>query len=183
MRTPSSLLLIGLGLASASCGAVGAGVGTPHVTLESDAKLLPARTRRLTNLEVERSVATLTGLPVALANELPPDVRQEGYTPNANQDVSSTWASRYGGSGSDDCGARRQRASGAGQLPAIQRRSVPFTRRTRARVARMAPPARYRRRRAHSQACCRMPRATASRSKLVSPCCCARCSNRRAFCT
>jgi hypothetical protein len=32
---------------------------------------------------------------VSLVSELPPDVRQEGYTRNANQDVSSAWAGRY----------------------------------------------------------------------------------------
>jgi hypothetical protein len=58
-------------------------------------RLLPARIRRLTNLELERSLTALTGLDVALAAELPPDVRQEGYTPNAEQDVSATWAARY----------------------------------------------------------------------------------------
>jgi hypothetical protein len=67
----------------------------PLTSLPRGAKLLPARIRRLTNLEVERSVAALTGLDVALAEELPPDVRQEGYTPNAAQDVSAAWAARY----------------------------------------------------------------------------------------
>ncbi len=58
-------------------------------------RLLPARIRRLTNLELERSLAALTGLEVALAAELPPEVRQDGYTPNAEQDVSASWAVRY----------------------------------------------------------------------------------------
>ena len=56
---------------------------------------MPTRTRRLTNFELDNSLTRLTGLEVALAPQLPPDVRQEGYTPNANQDVSSAWASRY----------------------------------------------------------------------------------------
>lgn len=68
---------------------------TPVVSLEENAKLLPARTRRLSNWELERSVAELLGTPVNLAPELPPDIRQEGYTRNVAQDVSSTWASRY----------------------------------------------------------------------------------------
>jgi hypothetical protein len=63
--------------------------------LDPGARLLPARIRRLTNLEIERSLAALTGLDVAIAAELPPDVRQEGYTPNAAQDVSAAWAARY----------------------------------------------------------------------------------------
>jgi hypothetical protein len=65
------------------------------VSLAKDAKLLPARTRRLSNLEVERSVQAITGLDATLASELPPDVRQEGYTRSAQQDVSTTWATRY----------------------------------------------------------------------------------------
>ena len=50
-------------------------------------RLLPARVRRLSNLELERAVQSLTGVAsFELAKELPPDVRQEGYTPNAKQD-------------------------------------------------------------------------------------------------
>lgn len=67
------------------------------MSLPAGSKLLPARTRRLTNLEVERSLAALTGMKSPVAAELPPDVRQEGYTPNANQDVSAAWATRYSG--------------------------------------------------------------------------------------
>ena len=82
-----------------------AGAASPSLRLASNGtdvpepvhgkRLLPARIRRLTNLELERSLTALTGLDVALAAELPPDVRQEGYTPNAEQDVSATWATRY----------------------------------------------------------------------------------------
>lgn len=89
-------LWLGLTLACGACGATTThGSATPEVRLPSDAKLLPARARRLSNFEVENSLAKLTGLSVAIADELPPDVRQEGYTPNANQDVSSAWATRY----------------------------------------------------------------------------------------
>lgn len=87
------LVVLG-GLLGAGC----AGALAParsEVGLAPDAKLLPTRTRRLTNLELERSVRALTGQKTALASELPPEVRQEGYTPNANQDVSATWATRY----------------------------------------------------------------------------------------
>ena len=91
-----ALLLLSSSLALGGCAAPGgAGARTPQVSLPAQAALLPARTRRLSNLELERSVAALTGLPLSLATELPPDVRQEGYTPNAGQDVSSAWASRY----------------------------------------------------------------------------------------
>jgi hypothetical protein len=94
MRRGLSALLVGCVLAGAGC-ARAPGLYGPRVSLPSDAKLLPARTRRLTNFELENSLAKLTGVPVAIAAELPPDVRQEGYTPNANQDVSSAWATRY----------------------------------------------------------------------------------------
>src|SRR5690242_8221843 len=90
-RLWAAVLLASLEL---GCSALGSS-GPTQASLQPTAKLLPARTRRLTNLEVERSVAALTGLPVSLATELPPDVRQEGYTPNANQDVSTAWATRY----------------------------------------------------------------------------------------
>jgi hypothetical protein len=87
-------LLLGSSLALAGCGAPGQ-ARTPQVELPANAALLPARTRRLTNLELERSVSAVTGLDVRIAQELPPDVRQEGYTPNAAQDVSTAWATRY----------------------------------------------------------------------------------------
>src|SRR4051812_44004970 len=89
-------LLLSSALSVLGCAANGArGLSTPHVSLAPTAKLLPARVRRLSNFELDNSIASMTGLPVALARELPPDVRQEGYTPNANQDVSSAWATRY----------------------------------------------------------------------------------------
>lgn len=83
-----------IALSSASCSHSGAVAGA-QVALPVDAKLLPTRVRRLTNLELERSVSALLGHQVELSAELPPDVRQEGYTPNAKQDVSTTWATRY----------------------------------------------------------------------------------------
>ena len=76
------------------CAAQG-GLSEPQVSLPEGAKLLPTRARRLTNFELDNSLSRLTGLEVALAPQLPRDVRQEGYTPNANQDVSSAWAARY----------------------------------------------------------------------------------------
>jgi hypothetical protein len=87
-------LLLGFALVGLGCGRP-ATAGVPHVALDARAKLLPARTRRLSNWELERSVAAFTGVEVTLAAELPPDVRQEGYTRNAAQDVSSTWTTRY----------------------------------------------------------------------------------------
>src|SRR5690349_2717357 len=71
------------------------GLSEPQVSLPEGSKLLPARARRLTNFELDNSLSRLTGLEVTLAPQLPRDVRQEGYTPNANQDVSSAWAARY----------------------------------------------------------------------------------------
>ncbi len=93
------------------------------IELPSDARRLPARLRRLTNLEVERSIGELLGKPESMVAELPPEVRQEGFTPNAAQDVPAAWAVRYSAlvrtlarranfgelascSSSPDCGAR-----------------------------------------------------------------------------
>jgi len=96
MRALPRFALVACALISAGCAALGTRASsTPAASLAEGSKLLPARTRRLTNLEVERSVATLTGLDVSVAKELPPDVRQEGYTPNVKQDVSTTWVTRY----------------------------------------------------------------------------------------
>ncbi|MDF3070839.1 MAG: Cellulose-binding domain protein [Polyangiaceae bacterium] len=94
-RLGSALLLLGSVMSTLACQRGAAPAGTPRVTLAPDAKLLPMRARRLSNWEVERSVAAFTGTEVAFERELPPDVRQEGYTRNAAQDVSSTWATRY----------------------------------------------------------------------------------------
>lgn len=95
MRCLGALLLAGASLALAGCGALTSTGRTPTAQLPAGAALLPARTRRLTNWELERSLAAFTGQKVSIAQELPPDVRQEGYTPNAAQDVSTAWASRY----------------------------------------------------------------------------------------
>jgi uncharacterized protein DUF1592/uncharacterized protein DUF1588/uncharacterized protein DUF1595/uncharacterized protein DUF1587 len=54
--------------------------------------LLPARLRRLTNAEYERTVSEVVGADEHVADKLPPDVRQEGYTPNSEQAVPSAWA-------------------------------------------------------------------------------------------
>jgi hypothetical protein len=90
-----SLGLLGASLSLGGCAAAGRAGHTPQVSLPEGAALLPARTRRLTNHELERSLAAFSGHAVKLADQLPPDVRQEGYTPNAAQAVSTAWASRY----------------------------------------------------------------------------------------
>ncbi len=65
------------------------------IELPSDARRLPARLRRLTNLEIERSISDLLGKPEAWPRRSRPRVRQEGFTPNAAQDVPAAWAVRY----------------------------------------------------------------------------------------
>src|SRR5688572_24401324 len=95
MRRALAGLALCLSVLGSGCGGLNSAPAAPSVTLPKQAKLLPARMRRLTNLELERSWSALVGVNVALAAELPPDVRQEGYTPNAKQDVSSAWAMRY----------------------------------------------------------------------------------------
>lgn len=56
--------------------------------------LLPTRVRRLSNLELERSVRHVLALeadePLEIASRLAPDVRQAGYTLNAEQTIAST---------------------------------------------------------------------------------------------
>src|SRR5262245_42620646 len=85
-----------LSLSLVGCAGSGArGSRDVEIRLPSGAQLLPARIRRLTNLELERSISALTGRPESVAETLPPDVRQEGFTPNADQDVPSGWAVRY----------------------------------------------------------------------------------------
>ncbi len=135
MRRLFCALSVCCSLGAAGCAGSGAlGLSEPHVSLPQGTKLLPARTRRLTNFELDNSLSRLTGLDVAFAPQLPPDVRQEGYTPNANQDVSSAWATRYSalvaelstraarqlvrGGGCHDLGAacRQQRSQALGGL-------------------------------------------------------------------
>jgi hypothetical protein len=73
----------------------GASTADPSQELPGAARRLPTRLRRLTNLELERSVGALLQAPAPVRLELPPDVRREGYTPNADQDVPAAWAVRY----------------------------------------------------------------------------------------
>ncbi|HEX9294301.1 MAG TPA: DUF1592 domain-containing protein [Polyangiaceae bacterium] len=56
--------------------------------------LIPARVRRLSNVEYERTVSELVGATENIAARLPPDVRQEGYTVNADQAVPAAWNER-----------------------------------------------------------------------------------------
>ncbi len=85
-----------LGLAALACSGRGTrSAADAGLAVPGDAKLLPARLRRLTNLELTRNLQNLMLLEVTLEGELPPDVRQEGYTPNARQDVSPAWAAGY----------------------------------------------------------------------------------------
>jgi hypothetical protein len=69
-------------------------VHSPAPAVHAAEPRLPARIRRLTNVELERTVSELVGAPETLADKLPPDVRQEGYTPNADQTAPSAWTMR-----------------------------------------------------------------------------------------
>jgi hypothetical protein len=95
MRWLPGTLLVLAALSGFGCAAFGSRGSEASVELSPSARLLPARVRRLTNLELERSLTAFIGIETPLAGELPPDVRQEGYTRNVSQDASSTWASRY----------------------------------------------------------------------------------------
>jgi hypothetical protein len=91
------LCVVALGtlVALATTGCVDRPAVSPTPALSSNARLLPARVRRLTNLELERTVSALVGRPVDLAARLPPDARQEGFSPNADQGAPAQWATRY----------------------------------------------------------------------------------------
>ncbi len=87
---------LGLTLTGFGCGgAAQRGAARADLELAPAAELLPARARRLSNLELERSLTAFIGSPTRIASELPPDIRQEGYTPNAIQDISAAWATSY----------------------------------------------------------------------------------------
>lgn len=77
----------------AGCRPQGADVPAP-VALPADAKLIPARVRRLSNAEYERAASELLGEPVQLQRLLPPDVRQDGFTLNAAQPLPTAHATR-----------------------------------------------------------------------------------------
>jgi hypothetical protein len=67
----------------------------PETASSKGLALLPARVRRLTNLEYESTIDAIVGAPERVADKLPPDVRREGYTSNDEQAVPSALASRY----------------------------------------------------------------------------------------
>ena len=84
-----------LGAALLSIGCSGRPAKSPgDAALPDGASLLPARVRRLTNLELERTISELVLRPESIARELPPDTRQQGYSVNAEQTVSAAWAAR-----------------------------------------------------------------------------------------
>ena len=92
MQRVRALFLVACAVASAmGCGRGWRSAKAP-VTRAHDV-LLPARVRRLTNAEYERTVAALVGAPERIAVRFPPDVRQDGYTPNAEAAAPTAWAS------------------------------------------------------------------------------------------
>jgi hypothetical protein len=74
-------------------GCVGRAPRAPEArpVVPAGALLLPARVRRLTNAEYEATVQAVVGAPEPIAERLPPDVRQNGYTENAEQTVPPAW--------------------------------------------------------------------------------------------
>jgi hypothetical protein len=94
-RRWAAALGIAAGLASAAgCGPSSVAPPPRLAAAPVHAHLLPARMRRLTNVEYEQTMSALLGAPVNVAERLPPEVRQEGYTSNAGQTVPSAWAAR-----------------------------------------------------------------------------------------
>lgn len=84
------LPLVGLVVA---CGAQPA--RHPDAASVAASELLPTRVRRLTSVELERSVHALLGTTPDVAKKLPPDVRQQGYTPNVAQPFPAATAVRW----------------------------------------------------------------------------------------
>lgn len=82
MKAPAASLALLFSLLSPACARP---PNTADAVAATETKRLPARVRRLTNLEYERSVSALLGMPVSVASALPPELRQDGYTPNAAQ--------------------------------------------------------------------------------------------------
>lgn len=82
---------LGLATALAGCAPPPEATAPP---LDPDLPVLPARLRKLTTLELERTVDTWLGIDSDLASKLPPDVRQRGYTINAHASVSPTFMVR-----------------------------------------------------------------------------------------
>jgi hypothetical protein len=92
MRASLLLGVLGIGLAL-GCSQRPA-TSPSDVALAPGAKRLPARVRRLTNLELERTLSALVGAEEPVAELLPPDVRQEGYSENSQQGVPAAFATR-----------------------------------------------------------------------------------------
>ncbi|HXX69000.1 MAG TPA: DUF1592 domain-containing protein [Polyangiaceae bacterium] len=95
----ATLLMAGaFSTCGAACGRSPAGsqvARVPSAPEHAGAALLPARVRRLTDLEYESTVDVVVGAPERIADKLPPDVRREGYSANDEQTVPSALASRY----------------------------------------------------------------------------------------
>lgn len=90
----SRSLLVCLALAGSAFGCAGIGTQTPASEPALGPHWLPAGVHRLSNAEYERSVGKLVGAPVSLERQLPPDIRQSGYTRNAEQVVSAEGLAR-----------------------------------------------------------------------------------------
>src|SRR5687767_12003126 len=107
MKTQAASLALVVALLTPSCVRP---ARSPETVDGAEPKLLPARVRRLTNLEYERSVAALLGTKVSVAGALPPELRQDGYTPNAAQTSAASVATeldRLARELSEDAVARR----------------------------------------------------------------------------
>ncbi len=90
-----ALLMAASGISGVVCGCAPRQSTLDAYAAPKEGRLLPARVRRLSNIELQRSVHDLLGLETSLAERLPPDVRQEGYTPNAEQSMPATTAVRW----------------------------------------------------------------------------------------
>lgn len=90
-RLGSVLAFVAFSLAT---GCLDSGRGARAPAAAKERSLLPARVRRLDNREYERTLNALVHGHEKVAELLPPDVRNQGYSPNAAQGVPAAWATR-----------------------------------------------------------------------------------------
>lgn len=86
------------------CALAWLGLGCAHAPAREDVRTegdvrpetaLPRRVRRLSNAELERAVDQVLGIASGVTETLPADVRQDGYTINAEASVSPMMATRW----------------------------------------------------------------------------------------
>lgn len=132
-RSRRTTFIATLGLVTAGCeGLITQPSSAPGSTIEGSSGAaplvwLPARVRRLSNSELDNSVAELlrTETTTPLSTQLTPDVRQSGFTANAEQRVDATFGEQLWNAG--DVLARQAVAQQLGALVACNGSVSPRT--------------------------------------------------------